>query len=176
MAEKVIKTRLKTKRSLMTSAEPSLMKLVNGAAASVSHDFTRHVNWVNQKKRKIISVGRGKGRGCKCRSLMVKVHWPAQLHYFEPLSSPTPPLHHHPPLPILAAALRVRLNGLGCQISSAERSGDLYGTCKLWPDTREAHIGKPHHELLLTTLPTVAMSDTGNSSFRRFFIKAENHF
>ena len=64
--------------------------------------------------------GRGKGRGCKCRSSMVKVHWLAQLHYFEPLSSPTPPLNHHPPLPILAAALRVPLHGLGCQTSSAE--------------------------------------------------------
>ena len=64
MAEKVIKTRLKTKRSLMTSAEPSSMKLVNGAAASVSHDFTRHVNWVNQKKEEnYILLGGGKGGG-----------------------------------------------------------------------------------------------------------------
>ena len=92
---------------------------------------------------KVMREGGGKGGGANAGVRWSK--YTGRLSCITSSPSPPPPCNLTPPLPILAAARAEfvtnlcdgfpshnnPLHGLGCQISSAEWSGDLYSTFKL---------------------------------------------
>ena len=81
--------------------------------------WCRHLGERKREKEracKVMREGGGKGGGANAG-----VRWSKYTRWLSCITlSPSPPPPRHPPLPILAAALRVPLHGLGCQTSSAE--------------------------------------------------------